>query len=556
MDDRGIKQQNVLTQATILMVAGIVTRIIGLLYRSPVTAVIGDLGNGYYSIAVNIYTMVLLISSYSIPLAVSKVVSGRLALKQYRNAHRVFRCALLYVLIVGGIASALTFFGAEVLVGESQLQAAPVLRVLAPTIFFSGFLGVFRGYFQAHGTMVPTSVSQIVEQVANAIVSVGAAILFIRLFAGNDPDKRPVFGAMGSAAGIGAGVLAGLLFVLLIFGVNKSFFQKRIRRDRTAEVETYGQIFRIIFSMVTPVILATFIYNCSTIIDQNIFLRIMDRRGMDSLKAAEYYGVFAGKYWVLINVPIALANSMSTAMIPAVSSNYTLGNLDKCGQHIREAIQFVMLISIPAAVGIGVMARPVMEVMFPQRATIDLAVRILHLGCVSVVFYAMSTVTNGVIQGIGKVNIPLRNTAISLVLHVGLLMALLTYTDLTLTALVIATIFYSFLMCVLNNIAVRKHLKYHQEFRRTIIIPAICALIMGALCLAVYTGLRLAFSAILGSVLPARLIILAAMGISVLAAMFIYFVLVLKLRAVTEDELRNFPKGASLVRLAGKLSLL
>ena len=250
MSNQNQQTENVLAQATILMIAGIITRIIGLLYRSPVTSIIGDEGNGYYSIAVNIYAMVLLISSYSIPLAVSKVVSARLALKQYRNAHRVFRCALIYVLVVGGVASLLTFFGAGVLVGESQLKAAPVLQVLAPTIFLSGFLGVFRGYFQAHGTMVPTSVSQIIEQIANAIVSIGAALLFIHLFARGDEVMRPVFGAMGSAAGIGAGVLVGLLFMLFIYRLNLSFFRKRQARDRTVEVESYRQIFIIIFSII------------------------------------------------------------------------------------------------------------------------------------------------------------------------------------------------------------------------------------------------------------------------------------------------------------------
>ena len=184
MSEEKRQSSNVLAQATILMVAGIITRIIGVLYRSPVTSIIGDEGNGYYGIAVNIYTMILLISSYSIPMAVSKVVSGKLALRQYKDAHKVFRCALIYVFVVGSIASLITFFGASLLIPESQAKAVPVLRVLAPTIFFSGFLGVLRGYFQAHGTMLPTSLSQIVEQIANAVVSIGAAILFIRLFAG------------------------------------------------------------------------------------------------------------------------------------------------------------------------------------------------------------------------------------------------------------------------------------------------------------------------------------------------------------------------------------
>ena len=556
MSNQNQQTENVLAQATILMVAGIITRIIGLLYRSPVTSIIGDEGNGYYSIAVNIYAMVLLISSYSIPLAVSKVVSARLALKQYRNAHRVFRCALIYVLVVGGVASLLTFFGAGVLVGESQLKAAPVLQVLAPTIFLSGFLGVFRGYFQAHGTMVPTSVSQIIEQIANAIVSIGAALLFIHLFARGDEVMRPVFGAMGSAAGIGAGVLVGLLFMLFIYRLNLSFFRKRQARDRTVEVESYRQIFIIIFSMVTPVILATFIYNTSTIIDQTVYLRMMDHRGMAAEQAAIYYGVFSGKYWVLINVPIALANSMSTAMIPAVSSNYTLGNLEKCADHVREAIQFVMLISIPAAVGIGVMAKPVMEVMFPQRETLSLAVMILRMGCISVVFYALSTVTNGVIQGIGKVSIPLRNAAISLVLHVAILIVLLKETGMNLEALVIATMFYSLLMCILNNLAVRKYLHYRQEIKKTFMIPLLSALLMGVVCQTVYQAFYVLLIRLLGTMLPIRLLIFAAMMIAIAAAVVIYFILILKLNGVSEEELAGFPKGGVLVRIAKKYKLL
>lgn len=101
MNNKDTKETNVLAQASILMVAGIITRIIGVLYRSPLTSVIGDEGNGYYGIAVNIYTMILLVSSYSIPMAVSKVVSSKLAVHQYRNAHKVFKCALMYVLVVG-----------------------------------------------------------------------------------------------------------------------------------------------------------------------------------------------------------------------------------------------------------------------------------------------------------------------------------------------------------------------------------------------------------------------------------------------------------------------
>ena len=145
-------------QAGILASAGIIVRIIGLLYNTPLVAIIGDEGNGYYNSAYYAYSIILLISSYSIPSAVSKVIAQRLATKEYRNAHRIFCCAFIYVLVVGSIASLFVFFGAGLLV-EMESAIFP-LKILAPTIFFSGILGVLRGYFQAHKTMVQTSVSQ------------------------------------------------------------------------------------------------------------------------------------------------------------------------------------------------------------------------------------------------------------------------------------------------------------------------------------------------------------------------------------------------------------
>ncbi len=553
--EKTTKDSNILAQASILMIAGIIVRIISVLYRSPVTSIIGDEGNGYYSIAMNIYTMLLLISSYSIPMAVSKVVSGKMALKQYRDAYKVFKCALIYVLIVGGIAALITFFGASVLIPSSQSNAVPALKVLAPAIFMSGFLGVLRGFFQSQGTMIPTSVSQIIEQIFNAIVSIGAALLFISLFSGNSEAKRPVYGAMGSATGTMAGVAAGLVFMIILYRLNRNNFMRKVRRDHSNVDSSYGEIFKVIFLMVTPVILSTFVYNISSVIDQTFFVRAMDHKGMASELSASLYGVFSGKYWVLINVPVAFANSMSTAMIPAVSGSYTLKEYDECRGHIRNAVKFTMLISIPSAVGLGVLARPIMELLFPQKATIDLAVAILRTGCISVIFYSFSTVSNGVLQGIGKVNIPLRNAACALLIHIAALVPLLYFTDLNLYALVFATMIYSFLMCLFNNLSVYKYLGYRQEYKKAFFMPAVSAVVMGVFCYIFYEGIYFIVSSIFGFLLPIRVMILICILIAVAFAVAVYFVISVKIKAVTEEELKNFPKGNALVRLGYKLNL-
>ena len=154
-------RDSLVMQAAVLAAAGIISRIIGLLYRSPLTSAIGAAGNGYYSSAYYIYTIVLLISSYSIPSAVSKIIASRLAVKEYRNAHRVFRCALLYVLIVGTIGAAVLFFGASAL--ARQEGCIPAIKIFAPTVLIYGPLGVLRGYFQAHRTMLQTSFSVLTD---------------------------------------------------------------------------------------------------------------------------------------------------------------------------------------------------------------------------------------------------------------------------------------------------------------------------------------------------------------------------------------------------------
>ncbi|MCR5753431.1 MAG: polysaccharide biosynthesis protein [Acetatifactor sp.] len=538
------KGNSFIKQAAILGAAGLLVRVIGILYRSPLTSIISDEGNGYYSSAYNIYAIILLISSYSIPLAISKIISGKLALREYRNAHRVFISALLYVVVVGGIASLFAFIGAPFLV---ESNSVPALRVLAPTIFFSGLLGVLRGYFQAHSSMVQTSLSQILEQLVNAIVSVLAAWLLTRAYVGGAAAYQvPIRGAQGGAMGTGAGVLTGLIFMFLMYLLNRSFFQRRLQRDKTETLQSYPEIFKMILLMVTPVILSTFIYNSVTAIDSTLYYKIMMYfKGWAQEKTAVQYGVFATKYTTIINIPVALASSFSSAMIPGVSGSYEVGDLTTARSRINEAIRFTMILCFPAMVGIGVLAYPIMLLLFPQPETIALASNLLRVGCVCIIFYSLSTVTNAVLQGIGKVNIPMRNAALALVVHLAVLVPLLFFTNWNLYALLLGTAAYSLTMCVLNDLSVRKYLQYRLEVKKTLLLPALSAGIMGVVTWASYYGLRIAG---LGNII--------SLGVSIVLSMLTYFVAILGTKTITEEELVRFPKGSVLIRLGKKLHLL
>lgn len=537
------KSNSFVMQAGILAAAGIICKVIGILYRSPLAAVIGDEGNGYYSSAYEIYTIILLVSSYSIPSAISKVIAQRLALREYRNAQKIFRCAIGYVVVVGGLASLFTFFGAGILVGGNSV---PVLRIFAPTIFFSGLLGVLRGYFQAHGTMVPTSFSQIVEQILNAVVSILAAFLLIKAVAGKDTTTQAVFGASGSAIGTGAGVLIALLFMFGIFLLNREYINQKTKRDRSSQLLTTGEVYKIIITMVTPVILSTFIYNCNTSLNLTIYTRIMEHvKGLSEVEAYTQYGLFSGKAKQIANIPIAIASAMSSAMIPGISGSFAQGDIAGTNRRIGTAIKTTMFLSIPSAVGLAVLAKPVTLLLYPQKASVDTVSWLLAALSISVVFYALSTISNAVLQGIGKVNLPVVNAAVALVIQTVVLVPLLLATELGLFSLVIATVLYSLLMCILNGFSVRKELKYRQEIIKTFLLPGWSAVIMGAAAFGVYHGLYL--------LIHINVICLAA---AILVAVPIYFVLTIKLGAVGRKDLLALPKGALLVRAAEKCRLI
>ncbi len=528
-------------QAGILALGGIICRIIGILYKRPLSLLIGKEGIGYFTLANNVYLMILLVASYSIPTALSKEIAKSLGKKEYINVQRIFYCAIFYVVIVGGGASLFAYFGATFLAEQNSVL---VLKVFAPTIFLSGLVGVLRGYFQGHGSLTQTSVSQIFEQILNAIVSIAAAYFLMEAVA-KDTTTQAIFGATGSAIGTGAGVLCALIFMLWMYFQNrKERAQKRMLS--TEKVEPYVTIFKNIFFTITPFILCTAIYNLNTIINQTIYIKIlMYGKGLTEEMVSSLYGIFAGQAIVIANIPIALASAMSAAMIPEIASNYSLGRTKECNQQIDLAIRSTMLIAIPSAVGIAVLALPIVQLLFPLKDTMTQASQLLRNLSISIVFYSLSTLTNTVLQGIGKINIPVINAFLALMIQTIVLVISLVIFGWNLDVLVIASVVNAFLICLFNQIAVKRTLKYHLRWKENFVIPIICASIMGGMTKLIYYALYLVSTSNLLSII-----------VSIPLAVVIYFIFIIKFGGIGKSELLSFPKGDVMIMIASKLNLL
>lgn len=544
-------ESNFVVQGSILAIASIVVRIIGIAYRIPMINIIGDEGMGYYGTAFNVYNIALLLSSYSLPLAVSKMVSVRLARKQYRNSVRILRAALVYATVVGALAAAVIWFGADFFAREVFFMpyAAFALKTLAPTVWIMAYLGVFRGYYQGRGTMVPTALSQVFEQIVNAIVSVAAgswlfnqAIKVEILNGESGSGYSNSWGAAGGTIGTGAGAFTALVFLLVLFAAYQRTIRKKVRRDRSGSLESYGTITKILFFTVVPVVVSSAIYNVNSILDNGLLAYNFKSLGMEE-EFISQWGVYTGKYHLLINVPMAVSNALSSSLIPSVSRAVATGDRRMVKKKVAAAIRFSLLIAIPSAVGLTVLAGPVNNLLFSGDN--DLAVQMTLYGSIAVVFYSVSTVTNAILQGIDRMRLPIVHALTALVLHLAAMEVMVLVFHMGIFSMVFANILFAVIMCFLNHRSIRKILGYRQEVKKTIFLPAAASAVMGAAAVGVYKLIHLGIQSNAVCTLGA-----------VAAAVAVYGVLLVKLGCLDEDELHQMPGGTRLLQVFRKLRLM
>ncbi len=521
--------------ASFLMIAAMISKIIGLLYKSPLSSVVGSVGMGYISLAQNAYMILLMIASFSIPQAVSKLISERVALKDYKNAQKIFRGSLIYAAVVGGVVALFCLFGAQLIIPRNQPNAVLALRILSPTIFLSGILGVYRGYFQAFRNMMPTSVSQILEQIFNAIVSILAAWMFIQVISDGTSESVAKWGAAGSTVGTSAGVIVALIFMLILYGLNRKGVRSRVQSDVTHQEESYRSIFKLIILIVSPIILSSFIYNVNAYINGVLFSELQGIRGIASDLISINYAEYATYFMSIINIPLTLSSAAPTSMIPEVSALYALGDQEETTRRVDQTVQLSMFISVPCAVGLAVLAHPIVSLLFPS--TNGIAGYLLIIGSFTILLNGMSNISNGVLQGIGKPRIPMINAAIALGVDIVAVILLLLFTNLGIYALLVAMILYSAMVCVLNDRAMKKYLHYRNPWVTGYLQPIAASIPMGFVAWGLYHGLHfLCHSNFLSLI------------VSIVVAAVVYLIFYMLISKPSDEQLQRLPMGNTLVR--------
>lgn len=547
---RSARNDDFIAQGAILAVATVLTKVIGVIYRIPLANILGDAGNGFYGYAYQIYAMALMVSSLSLPTAVSKLVSAKLAAGQKRNSVRVFRCSMLFAVVVGLVVTAAVFFGADVISVYAMKSPLSVyaLQMLAPGLFLVAIMAVIRGYFQGLGSMMPTAVSQIIEQIIRAVISIVGASMFVDMGtrAGEKAGEEllgPAYGAAGATLGTVLGALIALIFLLFVVWAYRGQMRRQYRTDRSGKEDSYRHILKVLVLTAVPILFSTAIYNINQILDLTIFNHIMEAQGYVEEEYMALQGIYSGKYDTLVNVPLSIPWALCSSVVPSLTAAVATRSRRLVHEKIDQTLRLTMVITVPCGVGFLVLASPLMVLLYNDASKTP--AYLLMLGSAVVVLYAWSSISNSILHGLNHISSPAKNACVALAIHLAAFVVMMVAFKMNVYALAAGNIVFAACMCYLNQRKVHKVCGFRINVMDTFIKPLIASAVMGVVTYAVHLALDLLIG---GRWIPTI--------VAILAAIVVYVVVVLKIGTLSDEDIEALPMGARLLRLCKKLRLM
>ncbi len=569
--------------AGILAISGIIVKIIGAVFRIPLMNIIGSEGIGLYQMAYPIYAFLLVASTAGLPVAISKMVSEELATGNHYGGYRIFRISRRLLTLVGITTSLLLLVSSGLI---SKIQGNPKsiypLLAISPALFFVSIMSAYRGYFQGMHVMHPTALSQIVEQLGKLIMGLTLAALWL--------PKGPEFAAAGAIVGVTLSEVAALVLLLGIFRRGKKTILHNARLTYRTHYQAPSReiIYRLI-EIAVPVTIGASIMPLVNMSDQVIvvnrlapivdkipdipyslesFIDFATEKGIEvpanlslaniplpmvdtyveyiKMIATRLYGVLTGGVNTLINFPAVLTIALAMSLVPAISESHALKDMEGVRSKTTLGIRLTLLVGVPAAVGLGVLAEPILRALYrlPEWEYLYGA-RLLEILCVGVVFLTLVQSLTAMLQGVGRIGIPVRNLLIGAAFKVVITFVLVGTPSWNIQGAAIGTVVCYGVAALLNFMSVIKHTGIDFSFVDFIVKPAISVTVMG---LIVHYSYGILFSQTESNII--------SLGLSILIGVVVYVVMLPITRAITQEDLEALPRGRSIARLLKRLGLL
>lgn len=550
------KKNKFMHDVGIILFAQFAVKLLGLVYRMVITNIqgFGDAGNGYYTTGFQIYTLLLAISSVGIPSAISKIVSERVALKDYKGAHKIFKTAMLLFFIIG-LFSSLLLYGTAGIISDYVINmpgSKYTIQSLAPSIFFVCISSVIRGYFLGLQNMKATSNSQILEQVFKSTLT----ILFVIAAIGQTPEMMSAYANFATSVA----TILSFIYLLIFYKKNKPVFKDFNDSKDSVRDLAITKIAKNILMLSIPISLGSIITAINRVIDTATITRGIQiafascipayantpavfNPTLDQLQkeAARLAGML-GKSDTLVNMPLSLNIAFSTVLVPAISSALAIGNKKDAADKVNYSFLISTILILPCCFGYIALAQPIYMLIYPNAS---LGASLLQLSSIAMVFIALNQTITGSLQGMGKVYTPAIGLLLGCIAKITLNIILIRIPEINIYGAAISSIVCQIISFSYCFITLCKNLTLSMNLNKYIIKPLIASVLMGVVAYGIYTVIyKLTSLNVIAIVL--------SMGMAVCS----YGIAVLKLNILDRSEIEQLPMGSKLASVFIKLKLL
>ena len=544
MDKKRRVGQNFLYGAVILIIANMLGKIFGVIFKIPISGIIYDEGMGYFNSAYNIYVFFYMVSTTGFPVAVSRMVAVSNSNGNRAETKRIFKVSMSVFVVLGIAGTAIMFFGAGIITKIiNNPNAFYCIATIAPTLFFVCISSAYRGYFQGHQNMVPTAVSQVIESFGKLAIGIAAG-----MYARNMGYSLPIIAAY-AICGITVGVAVGMIYLHF----TKSVFNKKNIADEAMQVQpdmpvrSSKSILKELLITSVPMIISSSLLSLTNFIDIVIIMRRLQDIGFSQEMANKLYGAYTTKAVTLFNMPPAFIYPFTMSIMPVLAAAYAKKDSGAIHRTVESTFRIVSIISIPCALGMSALALPIIDFIFPKNVEMiptEQIAPLLSILAVAIFFVSIVSVSTAMLQSQKFERKPLYSMLIGAVVKLVTSYILIGIPSIGLYGTPIGTILcYLTIMCI-NMYFLMKHTKYIPPIRKIFIKP----LIAGGSC-AIAAAVTYA---VLSKVISVRLSTVAA----ILVAVAVYGILLLVLRSFEREDLMMLPKGEKILKVFEKFKLV
>jgi len=535
-----------------LSAASVISKVLAFVYLPIQAMLVHDYGNGVISAGFKLYLLIYSLSNAGLPVIISKFISERDDLGDYRGSQVIFRTAFFITLALGIVSSLFTFFASGFLASWCNMPESKLMfMVIAPTFLFASVGCSLRGYFQGKQDMMPTAVSQIVEQIINSLLTALMEILFFHYAMQTNKDTV-TYTAAGSAAATVMAAVGSTAFLAFMY-----FIVFRKQREREYSQQKYEGptiksrfVFKHLLMFIIPAIISCIATSAADIIDTKSCIPLLQKGGYSASQAYSLFGIYSTKYQRLLTLPVLFVTPLITAIMPSLAAAKSRGDYEHFKFKVNECYRLNFIVVMPIVAGLSFLAKPILTVIFTMQNAGSL---MIILGTWMALLTTVQTLQSGILIALDRPLVSPITLIVGMAAKIILNYILIPLYSINIYGALIGSTIAWIISIAINQYYINKLMKKETAARKYILKPGIAAIAMGGLCLGFYSILFSIMKLISNSYLVTNDL---AVLFTIPFGAIIYFVMMIKTGSINTNDLKRLPKGDKIVDMCTKVPFL